>query len=294
MLGREVRTVNPSARKNVDQNGRVSQNASTRGMPMVTPASGRTGVTGRSLNSSCSRSSYRFATERPSVRSRRRRRTSSSRGSPTISPRGHRLPVTKTLPSEKVTSVRLHLLAQKGQRTLDVLIVGERLERVEPDERALRAARALGAAFREERAAERPHEPGVGGADHVAPRCSSSARKHRVVAERAALRDDARPSESRFDTRMTLVNTFSMMERHNPAMMSSGDFPLRCSVTMLLFMNTVQRLPSSAGRAERNAASAMPSTGMRSVEAKFSKNEPQPDEQASFTTMSVMTPPTLR
>ena len=88
---------------------------------------------------------------------------------------------------------------------------------------------------------------------------------------------------------MTLVNTFSMMERHNPAMMSSGDFPLRCSVTMLLFMNTVQRLPSSAGRAERNAASAMPSTGMRSVEAKFSKNEPQPDEQASFTTMSVMT-----
>ena len=30
-------TVNPSARQNVVQNGMVSQNASTRGMPMVTP-----------------------------------------------------------------------------------------------------------------------------------------------------------------------------------------------------------------------------------------------------------------
>ena len=38
------------------------------------------------------------------------------------------------------------------------------------------------------------------------------------------------------ERRMTLVKTFSMMERHRPAMMSSALRPLRCSVMMLLFM----------------------------------------------------------
>ena len=89
---------------------------------------------------------------------------------------------------------------------------------------------------------------------------------------------------------MTLVNTFSMMERHRPAMMSSGVLPLRCSETMDEFMNTVQRLPSTAGFFERKAESAMSWTLIPRFEAKDSKNEPQPDEQASFTTMSVMMP----
>ncbi len=89
---------------------------------------------------------------------------------------------------------------------------------------------------------------------------------------------------------MTLVNTFSMMERHSPAMMSSGWPPLRWAVTMLLFMNTVQRLPRAAGCWEEKAAGAMPSTGMWREAAKFSRKEPQPEEQASLTTMLVITP----
>ena len=98
------------------------------------------------------------------------------------------------------------------------------------------------------------------------------------------------PRLSRFDTRMTFVNTFSMMERHRPAMMSAGLFPARCSETMLLFMNTVQRLPSTAGLSESNAVRAISRTGMPSVDAKPSRNDPQPELHASFTTMSVMMP----
>ena len=64
------------------------------------------------------------------------------------------------------------------------------------------------------------------------------------------------------ETRMTLVNTFSMMERHRPAMMSWGCLPLLWAVTMLLFMKTVQRLPRAAGLSEAKADSAICSTGM--------------------------------
>ena len=90
---------------------------------------------------------------------------------------------------------------------------------------------------------------------------------------------------------MTLVNTFSMMERQRPAMMSSGPLPRRCSLTTLLFMNTVQRLPSDAGSFDRNAARAIPSTGMCRFAANPSRNDPQPAEHASLTTISVSTPP---
>ena len=89
---------------------------------------------------------------------------------------------------------------------------------------------------------------------------------------------------------MTLVKTFSMMDRHNPAMMSPGSLPLRCSVTMLLFIKTVHRLPSWAGFWASKAAWAIWSTGICREAAKFSKKEPQPEEQASLTTMLVMTP----
>ena len=89
---------------------------------------------------------------------------------------------------------------------------------------------------------------------------------------------------------MTLVNTFSMMERHRPAMMSPGSLPFLCSVMMLLFMNTVQRLPSTAGFSESKASSAIFSTGMWREAAKFSRKEPQPEEQASLTRMLVMMP----
>ena len=59
---------------------------------------------------------------------------------------------------------------------------------------------------------------------------------------------------------------------------------------MLLFMNTVQRLPNKAGLSEEKAFRAMSSTGIFKDAAKFSKNEPQPEEQASLTTILVITP----
>ena len=77
-------------------------------------------------------------------------------------------------------------------------------------------------------------------------------------------------------------------------MMSSGDLPFFCSVTTDEFMNTVHRLPSSAGLFERNAASAMSRVCMPSVRAKFSRNEPQPLEHASFTRMSVTMPSSIQ
>ena len=73
-------------------------------------------------------------------------------------------------------------------------------------------------------------------------------------------------------------------------MMSAGVRPFFCSLTMLEFMNTVQRLPSTAGCSLENAESAIWDVGMPSVCAKFSRNDPQPLEQASFTTMLPMTP----
>ena len=59
---------------------------------------------------------------------------------------------------------------------------------------------------------------------------------------------------------------------------------------MLLFMNTVHRLPSMAGCREEKAAFSISLVGMPREEAKFSKKEPQPEEQASLTRMLVMMP----
>ena len=72
--------------------------------------------------------------------------------------------------------------------------------------------------------------------------------------------------------------------------MSPGSLPLRCSVTMLLFIKTVHRLPRWAGFWASKAAWAIWSTGICREAAKFSRKEPQPEEQASLTTMLVMTP----
>lgn len=82
------------------------------------------------------------------------------------------------------------------------------------------------------------------------------------------------PRLSRLGTRTTFVNTFAMIERHRPAMISAGVRPFFCSLTMLEFMNTVQRLPSTAGCSLVNAASAISGVGTPSVCAKFSRNEP--------------------
>ena len=92
------------------------------------------------------------------------------------------------------------------------------------------------------------------------------------------------------ETRITFVNTFSMIERQSPAIMSSGFLPFLCSVMMLLFMKTVHRLPRAAGAPDEKAADAIRVTGMDRVLAKFSRKEPHPEEQASLTTMFVTTP----
>ena len=89
------------------------------------------------------------------------------------------------------------------------------------------------------------------------------------------------------EMRTTFVKTFSMMERQRPAIMSSALQPFFCSVMMVLFMNTVQRLPRFAGCLEEKAASAIFSSGMFSDVAKFCRKEPHPDEQASFSVMFV-------
>ena len=93
------------------------------------------------------------------------------------------------------------------------------------------------------------------------------------------------------ETRMTFVNTFWIIERQRPAIMSWGSFPFLCSVTMELVIKTVQRLPKTAGLFDSKAAAAMSCTFMPSVSAKFCKKLPQPEEQASFTRMLVMIPP---
>ena len=80
------------------------------------------------------------------------------------------------------------------------------------------------------------------------------------------------------------------MERQSPAIMSSEVLPFRCSVIIPLFINTVQRLPSTAGFFEENAVFAISFVGICKEDAKFSRKEPQPEEQASFKRILVITP----
>ncbi len=72
--------------------------------------------------------------------------------------------------------------------------------------------------------------------------------------------------------------------------MSSADLPFLSSVMTRLRMNTVQRLPRSAGEALRKARSAISSTGTPRLCAKVSMKAPQPLEHASLSVMPVMTP----
>ena len=135
-----------------------------------------------------------------------------------------------------------------------------------------------------------PMRPGCGARVTLRPRNCSKARSTASLRKVPPCTTMRSPSASRLATRMTLVKTFSMIERQRPAMMSSGPLPRRCSETTLEFMKTVQRLPSAAGSVERNAAEAISSTATPRLAAKPSKKEPQPAEQASLTTISVRTP----
>ena len=98
------------------------------------------------------------------------------------------------------------------------------------------------------------------------------------------------PSSFVLATRTTLVNTFSIIERHRPAIISSGFLPSLCSLIIVLFINTVHLLPKCAGLTELNALLAISLTSMFRLDAKFSRNDPQPDEQASLSIILVITP----
>ena len=138
-----------------------------------------------------------------------------------------------------------------------------------------------------------PISPGYGARVTGCPKYCSSAHSTASFLKVPPCTTTCLPSIAELDMRTTFVNTLRIIERHSPAIISSGVRPFFCSVIIVLFINTVQRLPKSAGCCERNAASAMRSTGMPSAAAKPSKNEPQPDEQASFSVILVTTPPSI-
>ena len=135
-----------------------------------------------------------------------------------------------------------------------------------------------------------PMIPGYGARITSRPRYCSSAQSTASFSNVPPCTTIRSPRESTLEIRMTLVNTFSMIERHSPAIISSGSFPFRCSVIILLFINTVQRLPRAAGCSDENAAEAISCMGICRFAAKFPRNEPHPEEQASLTRMLVIMP----
>ena len=139
-----------------------------------------------------------------------------------------------------------------------------------------------------------PISPGYGARKTSTPRYCSSERNTASFLNVPPCTTIFFPRLSVFEIRTTLVNTFSIMERQSPAIMSSGPQPFFCSVIIVLFIKTVQRLPKSAGFLERKAASAILSVGIFNEEAKFSRKEPQPDEQASFNVIFVMIPSSIQ
>lgn len=72
--------------------------------------------------------------------------------------------------------------------------------------------------------------------------------------------------------------------------MSATDAPSRSTCFTFEFMNTVQRVPRSHGEEARQAARAKSPTVQFRDWANVLMNEPQPDEQASFTSMRVIAP----
>ena len=135
-----------------------------------------------------------------------------------------------------------------------------------------------------------PISPGNGASVTSFPTYSSMARRTAKLRKVPPWTTIFSPSSRGLEIRTTLVNTFSMMLRQSPAIRSCGSLPLRCSWMMVEFMKTVQRLPRRAGALDWKAASAISVTGISSVAAKFSRKEPQPEEQASLSIICVMTP----
>ena len=79
------------------------------------------------------------------------------------------------------------------------------------------------------------------------------------------------------------------MEEESPAEMSSTVAPSFCACLTELFMNTVQREPSSTGCCANRPRRENSSISMPIALANVWMKEPQPDEQASLSMMESMT-----
>ena len=101
------------------------------------------------------------------------------------------------------------------------------------------------------------------------------------------------PSALAFAVRMTLYSAFFTTLMDSPAEMFSSEAPSFCACFTEEFIKTVQREPRSTGRSARMPFTANSSTLISHAEAKACKNEPQPEEQASFKKILSMAPPRI-
>ena len=83
---------------------------------------------------------------------------------------------------------------------------------------------------------------------------------------------------------------FLTIDEDRPAEMSSTLAPSFCACLTALFINTVQREPSSTGCLAYRPFSENLLISMPIARAKVWINEPQPDEQASFSIMESIAP----
>ena len=98
------------------------------------------------------------------------------------------------------------------------------------------------------------------------------------------------PSCSGLEVRITLYNAFLTTEMERPAEIQSKPAPSFCACLTLEFINTVQRLPRSTGCFAKSASCAKFLTLQPRASENVCKNDPQPDEQASFKKMSEIAP----
>ena len=82
--------------------------------------------------------------------------------------------------------------------------------------------------------------------------------------------------------RSTLYRALRTIDRHRPAAISPIGTLSRWACLTLEFIKTVQRVPKSHGAFACSAAVTKSLSGNCNCAAKVSKNEPQPEEQASL------------
>ena len=98
------------------------------------------------------------------------------------------------------------------------------------------------------------------------------------------------PNSSKFLIFITLYKAFLITEYESPADISETLTPSFCTCLTFEFINTVHLEPKSTGLFELIANLANSSIEIPSDLLNPSINEPQPDEQASFNKMLLITP----